>query len=138
MSPAVGVVDTASVMAWVRRYEDAWRAGDLAAVEGLFTEEAHYRPSPYDDSEVGHDAIKAFWRDDEGATFEVQAEPVAVQDRTAVVRVVVRYLEPRTQEYTDLWVVRFATDGRAEDFEEWAYWPGRPYSAGAEAAEHDD
>jgi hypothetical protein len=28
-------------------------------------------------------------------------------------------------------VLRFAADGRVEDFEEWAYWPGKPYSAGS-------
>ena len=39
-----------------------------------------------------------------------------------------------TQEYRDLWVLRFAPDGRVEDFEEGAYWPDKPYSAGAETA----
>ena len=72
------------VMRWVAKYEQAWRAGDLAGVEQLFTAEANYRPSPYADSEVGHDAIKAFWRDDEDQVFTVRAEPIAVEDRQAV------------------------------------------------------
>ncbi len=58
-------------------------------------------------------------------------EVVAVDGPTAVARVLVRYLAPKEQEYTDLWLLRFAADGRVEDFEEWAYWPGKPYSAGA-------
>ena len=33
-----------------------------------------------------------------------------------------------TQEYRDLWVLRFAADGRVEHFEEWAYWPDKPYT----------
>ena len=33
-----------------------------------------------------------------------------------------------TQEYRDLWVLRFAEDGRVEHFEEWAYWPDKPYT----------
>ena len=33
------------------------------------------------------------------------------------------------QEYRDLWILRFAADGRVADFEEWAYWPGKPSSA---------
>jgi len=117
------------VMRWVGGYERAWRDGDLDGVRTLFTEDAHYRTSPYERSEVGHEAIRAFWLDDEGETFMVQAEPVAVEGRTAVVRVEVRYGDPVRQEYRDLWVLRFAADGRVEDFEEWAYWPGKPFAA---------
>jgi hypothetical protein len=125
-----GEVDRDEVMRWVAAYERAWRDGDRAAVTRLFTEDAHYRPSPYEEPEVGHAAIQAFWLEDEGVTFTVSAEPVAVEDRTAVVRLEVHYLQPRRQEYRDLWVLRFAADGRVEDFEEWAYWPGRSYTAG--------
>jgi len=100
-------------------------------VERLFTEDARYRPSPYDDSEVGHDAIKGFWLDDEDETFTVEAVPVAVEGDSAVVRVLVRYGDPLRQEYLDLWVMHFANDGRVDDFEEWAYWPGKPYAASA-------
>ncbi len=119
----------ADVMRWVAGYEQAWRDGDLEAVETLFTEEARYRPSPYDESEIGQDAIKAFWLADEGEVFTMEAEPVAVEGRDAVVRVKVVYGDSVRQEYLDLWVIRFAEDGRAEDFEEWAYWPGRSYAA---------
>ena len=120
------------VMRWVTGYERAWQNGDVDAVADLFTEDAHYRPSPYDEAEVGHAAIRAFWLDDEGQTFTVRAEPVAVEGRDAVVRLEVHYGDPTRQEYRDLWVLRFATDGRVEDFEEWAYWPGKPYSAAAD------
>ena len=119
----------ADVMRWVVGYEQAWCDGDLEAVETLFTEEARYRLSPYDESESGQDAIKALWLDDEGEVFTMEAEPVAVEGRDAVVRVKVVYGDPVRQEYIDLWVIRFAEDGRAEDFEEWAYWPGRSYAA---------
>ncbi len=117
------------IMRWVAGYEKAWRAGDPAGVEELFTEDAHYRASPYEPSEVGHDAIRAFWGDDVGKTFTVRAEPVAVEGSIAVVRAEVRYGDPVTQEYRDLWLLRFAADGRVEDYEEWAYWPGKPHSA---------
>jgi hypothetical protein len=126
-------VDPDDVMRWVAGYERAWRAGDRQAVTTLFTENARYRTSPYEEPKVGHAAIQAFWLEDEGVTFTVDAKPVAVEGRDAVVRLEVRYGGPRTQEYRDLWVIRFADDGRAEEFEEWAYWPGRSYSAEAES-----
>ncbi len=125
-------MDRDEVMSWVAGYERAWRGGDLDAVERLFTDDAKYRPSPYEDSEIGHEAIKAFWLDDEDEVFTMTAEPLAVEGRVAVVRVEVRYGDPLRQEYRDLWVLRFAEDGRMEDFEEWAYWPGRSYSAADE------
>ena len=126
-----GAMNRDEVMRWVAGYERAWRDGDLDAVAELFTQDARYRPSPYEQAEVGHAAIRAFWLDDEGQTFTVRAQPVAVEGLDAVVRLEVRYGDPVRQEYRDLWVLRFAADGRVEDFEEWAYWPGQPYSANA-------
>jgi ketosteroid isomerase-like protein len=117
------------VMRWVAGYEDAWRSGDLAALAALFTEDARYRRSPYEPSAVGHRGIAEFWQDDVGSDFTLSAELVAVDGLTAVVRLEVHYAEPVRQEYRDLWVLRFAGDGRVADFEEWAYWPGLPYCA---------
>jgi hypothetical protein len=122
-------MDRASVLAWVSGYERAWRDGDVDAVDRLFTEDAHYRRSPYAKSEVGHAAIRAFWLEDDGQPFTMTADAVAVEGRNAVVRLEVHYGAPANQEYRDLWVLRFADDGRVEDFEEWAYWPGKPYTA---------
>ena len=33
------------------------------------------------------------------------------------------------QDYRDIWILRFAHDGRVEHFEEWAFWPDRPWTA---------
>ena len=115
-------------MQWVAAYERGWRSADADAVADLFTENARYLLSPYADPSIGHGQIRAFWRDDEGRSFTVSAEPVAVEGRHAVVRLEVRYLEPRPQEYRDLWILRFADDGRVEHFEEWAYWPDKAYT----------
>ena len=128
MAERLRVMDRESVMAWVGAYEDGWRSGDLDAVPRLFTEDVRYRRSPYEPDDVGHAGVRAFWRADVGDIFTVEARPVAVEGRAAVVRLLVRYTAPREQEYSDLWLLRFADDGRVEDFEEWAYWPGRAYS----------
>ncbi|MGY1740281.1 MULTISPECIES: YybH family protein [unclassified Blastococcus] len=126
-------MDRDEVMTWVAAYERAWRAGDAPGVGRLFTEDARYLRSPYAEPDVGHDGIRAFWRDDVGRAFTMRAEPVAVEGRDAVVRLEVRYETPAVQEYRDLWVLRFAADGRVERFEEWAYWPGRSFVAPGDA-----
>jgi ketosteroid isomerase-like protein len=118
-----------TVMTWVQGYEQAWRASDADAVPTLFTEDIRYRRSPYWPPLVGHEALAEFWTEDEGATFTMSAEPVAVEGDVAVVRVLVNYGGDSPQEYKDLWVMHFAADGRVDDFEEWAYWPDKPYTA---------
>jgi ketosteroid isomerase-like protein len=122
-------MNTDDVMRWVGAYERAWRDGNRDAVAALFSDDATYRVSPYEPSKIGHEAIKAFWLDDVGMTFSMNARVIAVDGDVAVVRVDVLYETPREQEYRDLWLLRFAPDGRVADFEEWAYWPGKPYSA---------
>ena len=122
-------MDRDDVMRWVDGYERAWRDGDREAVVRLFSDDAAYRASPYEPSQTGHDAIKAFWLDDAGSPFSMKAHVVAVDGDVAVVHVTVVYDGPPPQEYRDLWVLRFAPDGRVADFEEWAYWPDKPYSA---------
>jgi ketosteroid isomerase-like protein len=124
------------VMRWVAGYERAWQDGDLDALDELFTPDAVYRRSPYEPPDVGLDAIKAFWLDDDDDVFTMEAGPVAVEGRDAVVRVEVHYGDPVHQEYRDLWVLRFDDDdgGRVAEFEEWPFWPGKPYSATATPA----
>jgi len=76
--------------------------------------------------------VRRMWdQDREGPDeiFILAADIVAVDGYTAVVRADVRYGEPLRQEYRDLWIMRLGEDGRCSWFEEWPYWPGRPYSA---------
>lgn len=113
-------------MRWVTEYERAWRDGDAPAVRGLFADEAQYLTSPYETALVGHEAIEAFWKDPRPFTMHV--ESVLVDGPHAVVRVRVNYREP-DQEYLDLWELDFASDGRVERFVEWAYWPGKSFTA---------
>lgn len=120
-------MDVETVMGWVARYERAWHEDDASAVPALFTQDARYLRSPYEPPLVGHGAIAGFWSDP--TPFTMSAVPVAVALPDAVVRVEVRYGGDEPQEYRDLWVLRFADDGRVEHFEEWAYWPGRAYTA---------
>jgi hypothetical protein len=113
------------VMLWVDAYERAWRAGDRDAIEQLFTPSARYLRSPYAEPLDGHAAIQDFWVDDDedGTIFAMEAGPVVADGTDAVVRVKIDYGAPVHQEYVDLWVLRFADDGRVEHFEEWATWP---------------
>ena len=119
-------MDEATVRQWVAEYERAWREIDSAAVTTLFAEQAHYLDSPYETPRIGHDAIAGEWNDPRPFTMDV--ESVLVSGYRAVVRVRVNYAEPE-QEYLDLWELDFDGTGRVERFVEWAYWPGKGFSA---------
>jgi ketosteroid isomerase-like protein len=122
----VADLDNDRLLTWVAGYERAWRSAGTEALAGLFTDDAQYLASPYDDPVTGLDAISAFWDDERVSpdeVFTMTAEVVACSENTGVVRVQVRYGEPVTQEYLDLWVLRVAADGRVERFEEWPFWP---------------
>jgi ketosteroid isomerase-like protein len=125
------VIDRATVSHWLAGYEAAWRTPGINGLVALFTSDATYLQSPYEQPVIGLDAIGRMWeeeREDPDEVFTLTTDIVAVDGPTAVVRAEVRYGDPLVQEYRDLWVIRFADDGRCGWFEEWPYWPSRPYA----------
>jgi ketosteroid isomerase-like protein len=116
------------VEAWIEGYERAWRRAGTESLASLFVPDATYRMSPYERPAAGLDEIGALWeRERKGPEeeFEMAHEIVAVEGDTAVVRVEVQYGPPRRHRYRDLWIARFAADGRCREFEEWPFWPGQ-------------
>lgn len=131
------MVDRATFGAWIAAYERLWRTPGTAGLRELFTDDASYLHSPYEDPIVGLAAIERDWegeREGPDEAFTMAAEIVAVDGDTAVAKVLVRYGDPVTQEYQDIWLVRFAEDGRARSYEEWPFWPDQPwYNTASEA-----
>jgi ketosteroid isomerase-like protein len=130
-------IGRAGADAWVAAYERAWRTAGIEGLENLFTEDASYRMSPYEEPSVGLERIGELWeRERQGPDeeFEMQHEIVAVEADTAVVRVEVQYGPPDRNQYRDLWIVRFAADGRCREFEEWPFWPGQKIGAEGDSA----
>jgi ketosteroid isomerase-like protein len=127
------MTDRAIVRRWLAAYEAAWRASGTEALAEIFTGDASYRQSPYQEPVVGLDAIRRMWdgeRDGPDEVFAIATEILAVDGPTAVVRAEVRYGDPLHQEYRDLWIVQLGDDGRCNWFEEWPFWPGQPGAAG--------
>jgi len=123
-------MERADVEAWIANYERAWRTAGIDPLDELFTDGASYRMSPYEEPARGLAAIGELWeRERVGAEekFELSSELVAIDGDTAVARIEVAY--GAGAEYRDLWVMRFAPDGRCQEFEEWPFWPGQPIAA---------
>ncbi|PKW17834.1 nuclear transport factor 2 family protein [Saccharopolyspora spinosa] len=120
------------VLEWVGGYERAWRTPGVDVLAEIFTLDATYQQAPYLEPVVGLDAIGRMWEAERvgpGEEFRLTSSPVALEGDTAVVRVEVRYGGPVPQEYRDLWIVRFALDGKCLAFEEWPFWPDKDYRA---------
>jgi hypothetical protein len=110
----------------MRDYEQAWRTPGTAGLADLFTADATYLVSPWKPAIVGLEAISRFWeagRQGPDEAFTFCAEPVAVDGRTAVVRVEVEYHRPTGRPWRDLWVLQFDDGGRCSHFEEWPFSP---------------
>ena len=117
------------VAGWLERYESAWRAPGTEAVRALFSDDATYQLSPYDERIRGINEIAAMWereRERPDEPFTMTSDTVAVDGDTAVARVEVHYAGPPAREYRDLWVLELEDDGRCRAFEEWPLWSEQP------------
>lgn len=143
-------VDRKAVERWVGDYERAWRTPGTDLLTRLFTSGASYLPSPWVAPVEGLEAIARFWdeeRESAEEAFTMSGEVVAVDGPVAVVRVFVEYGAAEGRSWRDLWVLRFAEDGRCSRFEEWPFAPGQddghapsgvPGDARARATSTDD
>ncbi len=102
---------------WIEGYKKAWTSNAREDVAALFTDDATYRFAPNDTPRQGVDAIFAEWVDETAYTFEY--EVLSDDGSLAFVQGVTTYPAPRAEVYDNLWVIRFAPDGRATDFTEW-------------------
>jgi hypothetical protein len=55
------MTDRTTVSRWLESSEAAWRAPGTDSLTGLFTGEATYLQSPYEQPVVGLDAIRQMW-----------------------------------------------------------------------------
>jgi SnoaL-like domain len=122
-------MDRTAVQKWVADYEGLWRTPGTELLGELFTPQASYLPSPWGQPLEGLEAIARFWeteRDGPDEQFTMASEVVTLDAGTAVVRVNVSYGVAGDRGWRDLWVVRFAEDGRCSRFEEWPFAPEQP------------
>jgi len=123
-------MDHDDVRRWVDAYERAWREAGTAGLADLFSEDATYRASPWQEPPIaGLAAIAEFWeaeREGPDEEFTMASELLALDGVTAVVRTQVEYGGSAPQKWRDLWILGFAPDGRCRAFEEWPFAPGQP------------
>ena len=60
------MTDRVKVGSWITAYEAAWRARGTAGLTEIFTDDAVYLPSPYEEPVAGLEAIGRMWDADSG------------------------------------------------------------------------
>jgi len=122
-------MDRTAVEKWVADYERIWRTPGTVLLAELFEPAASYLPSPWAQPLEGLDAIARFWEAERVSAdeeFTMSSEVVMVHAHQAVVRVMVGYGAQAQRPWRDLWLLRFAEDGRCSSFEEWPFAPDQP------------
>lgn len=100
-------------------YQTAWRSNAPDDIRALFTDDAEYRTEPWVEPWTGHDEIVDGWLEhrDEPDAAEFDWAVLDDTDAVTLVEAVTDYRDGPT--YSNLWVIRFAPDGRARSFTEW-------------------
>ncbi len=119
------MIDHATVAAWLENYVHAWKTYDPDAIRSLFSEDARYYYTPYDEPLIGHEAIIASWSEgaDSPDSFDAAYKPLVVEGNTAVTNGRSLYYQPGTRtvgaEFDNIFVLRFDDAGRCTEFREW-------------------
>lgn len=118
------MTDNTTVTSWMTAYVRAWDSNEPDDIRALFTPDASYRTAPFEPPRIGHEAIVSGWiddRDDPG-DYDFRWSTIGIDGDTAFVEGETAYRGGRhgsARTYSNLWVIRFAADGRASSFTEW-------------------
>ena len=119
-----------TLQVWLDKYVDAWRTYDPAQIADLFSEDALYYYSPWDEQNPlrGREAIVADWlrEPNPAGSWEAHYVPVAVEGNVGVAQGRTRYFKPdRTieREFDNIFVMHFDDAGHCVRFTEWYMQP---------------
>jgi uncharacterized protein (TIGR02246 family) len=105
---------------WVEGYVRAWNSNDPEEIGALFTDDALYYTEPFAAPWRGRAEIVAGWlkhKDEPGqTTFDWQ--PLVESPELSALTATTTYRDP-PRAYSNLWVIRFAAEGRCREFTEW-------------------
>ena len=110
---------------WLGKYGDAWEKGDPGATEALFTSDAHYYETPFDDPIIGLDEISKYWKDNavlDQKEIHFSYEALAVHKNVGVAHWranFIRLSSGKRAKLDGIFKIEFSADGKGQIFREW-------------------
>ena len=100
-------------------YLKAWDSNEPDDIRALFTDDAVYLTAPFSPPRTGVQAIIDGWLEDrdEPGDYTFTWQETATDGALAFVTGDTLYADGRR--YANLWLIRFAEDGRATEYTEW-------------------
>jgi ketosteroid isomerase-like protein len=119
----------AALERWLAGYEQAWRSRDATRAAELFTPEAVYRETPFDEPKRGQAGIHAYWSSvtEDQRDIDFESKVLAVNGQTGIAHWSATFVSASTGTRVELdgvFVLTFADDGRCSELREW--WHLRP------------
>ena len=122
-----------SLQMWLDKYVEAWRTYAPEKIGDLFSEDALYFYSPFDEQNPlrGREAIVTDWlaEPNPAGSWEAHYVPVAVEGNVGVAQGRTRYFKPDgavERQFDNIFVMHFDDAGRCERFTEWFMQPRNP------------
>ena len=117
-------VDPETFGVWLDAYGRAWETGDPEAAAQLFTEDASYHETPFDEPMRGHEEISEYWSDvprhQEDVRFSYEILATSEGEGVAHWNADFLRLPARTPVRLDgILLARLDADGRCAEFREW-------------------
>ena len=119
------MISNEAVALWLRNYVDAWKSYDPEAIRALFSENAHYYHSPYNEPIEGREAIVANWLGDrdKAGTYTGEYRQMASNGNLIVANGRSSYYEDDgktlRRQYDNIFVMEFDDLGKCTLFKEW-------------------
>ena len=120
---------------WLKAYGEAWEARDADRAARLFTENANYQVTPFEQPHLGQQGIHAYWsgvtKDQRNVRFGSQV--ISVTGDTGVAHWSAQFdVEPSKDriELDGIFILDFDENGKCRRLREW--WHLRSNSAGGE------
>jgi hypothetical protein len=117
-------MDRKSFKRWLDSYGRAWMGRDPEAAAALYTEDASYRVTPFDEPLRGRVAIYEYWKGvaktEENIEFDFEIVAVTAELGVATWRASFVRVPPRLQTKLDgIFLIALDSDGRCQSLREW-------------------
>ena len=121
-------VTAATVQAWLAKYETAWEQRDPDKAAQLFTENATYRETPYQEPFKGRAEIRKYWADvtADQRMIDFESDVIAVQGNIGVAHWSATLNTASTGDKVQLdgvFVLTFDASGLVSSLREWWHLP---------------